>query len=475
MSPPNSGNIPIAVTSELLVLVWIGHSQTKSPQATHSSLNARAERRSMVTAVRFRKAPFMRRNCERLVSLALASLILGGLIRYSDGADRAPAIRFTKSRLDDKFRSEGVAVADFNNDGRLDIAAGFVWYAAPEWKLHVIASQPPSPSTSLLGSPPHFDPKGYSNSFCCFAEDRNDDGWMDLIVVDFPGTPTWWFENPKGASRDWKRHLCVPVTNNESPDYLDLDGDGRRELVAAMSPDPKQPDGPGRKMMIASPDSDPTQPWQQTFISESAAPGTRRYSHGLGVGDLSGDGRNDVLCADGWWESPAVASGGTWDFHAVEFGERPDDGEGKAAQLLVHDFDRDGDNDVLSSSPHSFGLWWHEQRSPGEWRRHQIDDSFSQMHGVCLADINGDGLMDFVTGKRWWAHGGRDPGGDQPAVFCWFELRLDAGRPGWIRHQFDHDSGPGTQFVLSDVNADGLMDVVSSNKKGVYYFQQKRD
>ncbi len=385
-----------------------------------------------------------------------------------------PKIRFERIQLDEKFRSEGVAVGDFNNDGKLDIAAGFVWYEAPDWKMHTIVSQPPSAGRdAVIGTPLHFDPRSYSNSFCNFAEDVNGDGWTDLIVVDFPGTPTWWFENPKGAPGDWKKHLCIPVTNNESPDFLDLDGDGRRELIAGFSPDAAQPDGPDRQMAYAKPVADPYQPWQLFPISVKSAPGTRRYSHGLGVGDINGDGRNDILCADGWWEAPTSAETTLWKFHAAPFGERA--GEGKAAHLLVYDFDGDGDNDVLSSSPHGFGIWWHEQLPDGQWKTHEIDSSVSQTHAVCLADINGDGLPDFVTGKRWWAHVTGDPGGDEPAVFSWYELRRENGRPHWIRHEFDRDSGPGTQFQMADVDGDGLIDIVSSNKKGVYYFRQTRE
>ncbi len=384
------------------------------------------------------------KHCSVLTAgLLTFGVFLAAFAKADEKADEK--IAFDKTRLDAKFRSEGVAIGDFNHDGKLDIAAGSVYYAAPDWKIHAIAEQPAE-----------FDPKGYSNTFCNFADDIDGDGWTDLIVVDFPGKQTWWFENPRTAGGPWKRHECIAETNDESPTYLDVDGDGRGELVCSSRD----------RFILARPGDDVRKPWQVSTISASVPQWTGRFYHGLGVGDVNADGRNDVLIPDGWWESPASASQGEWKFHCVSFGP-------KCAQMYVYDFDGDGDNDVLTSSAHNYGVWWHEQ-TPDGWKMHEIDKSYSQTHGLCLADINGDGLPDFVTGKRWWAHGGHDPGGKDPAVFCWYELRREDGKPRWIRHQFDHDSGPGTQFQVADVNGDGLLDIVTSNKKGVHYFQQRR-
>jgi hypothetical protein len=380
-----------------------------------------------------------------VVGLLLIGLGLSAPCR--GGEAKAAKIEFKRTRLDDTFRSEGVAVGDFNHDGQLDIAAGSVYYAAPDWKMQPILEQPEK-----------FDPLHYSHSFCNFAEDLNGDGWVDLIVVDFPGQQTWWFENPQTAGGPWKRHECVPVTNNESPTYLDVDGDGRRELVFA--------DG-GPCMALARPGDRPADRWNIQQISAPKSPGTNKFSHGLGVGDVNNDGRNDVLCNEGWWEQPAEKVTGEWKFHPASFGPA-------CAQMYVYDYDGDGDNDVLSSSAHAVGIWWYEQ-TPEGWVQHEIDASFSQTHSMCLADLNGDGLPDFVTGKRWWAHGpAGDPASDQPAVMYWFELGRRDGRAVWTPHQFDHDSGVGTQFEVVDVNGDGLLDVVTANKKGAHYFEQVR-
>ena len=370
-------------------------------------------------------------------------------------ADGPSDVEFARQQLDAAFRSEGVAVADFNQDGQMDIAAGFVWYESPHWQMH-----------SLLDEPPKYEPKGYSNSFVNVADDVDGDGWIDLMVVDFPGTPTWWFKNPGRSDQTWKRHQLTPVSNNESPQFVDLVGDSGKEWVMGVSPDPNQPDGPNRYLAYLTPGAKVSDPWIIHRISKDAAPGTRRYDHGLGIGDINQDGRHDVVVPAGWWEQPKTLNDSPWQFHPANFGER-------AAQMYVFDFDGDGDNDIVSSSPHAFGIWWHEQTGDNEWQTHEIDTSFSQTHGLCFADMNQDGLPDLITGKRWWAHGGRDPGGDQPAVFYWFELSRKDGRPVWTPHVFDHNSGPGTQFTVTDVNQDGKLDVATSNKKGVHLFLQK--
>ena len=347
-------------------------------------------------------------------------------------------IIFKRQQIDSVFRSEGVAVADFNGDGRLDIAAGNVYYAGPDWKMH-----------PMLGAPKEFKVKGYSDAFLCFADDINGDDRVDLVVVGPPGGRTHWLENPGKQNTVWKEHLAIAPTGNESPWHLDIDSDGRRELIY------------GNRPMCARPGADAAQLW----IKTSMAKGGRGDAHGLGVGDVDGDGRLDVLNRSGWWEQPDDHKQVLWTFHPAEFRG--------GAQLQVYDFDGDGDNDVLGSSPHDYGIWWCEQ-TPDGWKQHEVDKSISQTHALHLADIDGDGLMDFVTGKRYWAHNGGDPGSAEPAVLCWFKLRREDGRPVWTKHQIDDDSGAGLHFEIVDLNGDGLLDIATSNKKGVYVFIQRR-
>src|SRR5690606_1426597 len=107
------------------------------------------------------------------------------------------------------------------------------------------------------------------------------------------------------------------------------------------------------------------------------------------------------------------------------------------------------------------------------FKTHEIDKSFSQTHGVALVDLNKDGHMDFITGKRYFAHNGNDPGEFEPAVICWFEFK-PGKNPTWIKHVIDEDSGVGLHVTVEDINNDGLLDIVTGNKKGVRIFTQQK-
>ncbi len=183
-----------------------------------------------------------------------------------------------------------------------------------------------------------------------------------------------------------------------------------------------------------------------------------------------------MICTGGWWEQPADArtSDKPWKFHPADLG--PD-----CANMFAYDIDGDGKADVLSSSAHNYGIWAHIQKpgkddNPEFLKTDLFPHLFSQSHAMHFVDINGDGLKDLVTGKRWWAHGSHgDADPNLPAVLYWFEAKKDKdGITTFTPHLIDDDSGIGTQFAVADVNGDGLPDIIVSNKKGTFLFEQVR-
>jgi hypothetical protein len=411
-----------------------------------------------------------------LIALPL-TLAANGLFAQSS----VPTGEFTKLQLIDQFWAEGAAFGDFDKDGKMDVVYGPYWWAGPEFKARRTI-YPDTLRTKMKKQDgteievPGFKgalgyENGYSDNFLTYAYDFNADGWTDVLVLGFPGKESSWYENPKGADQPWPKHVAIDVTDNESPTFLDITGDGKPEIVCSS----------GGFWGYAEPVwNSPQEKWKWHPISSKGP--WQRFTHGLGAGDVNGDGKMDLLEAGGWWEQPkSLDADSVWIKHEFHFGKG-------GAQMFAYDVNGDGKNDIIASlEAHGYGIVWFEQTNEGGvqgWKKHTIIGEtpeenaqgvkFSQPHALWLQDMNGDGLLDLVTGKRFWAHG---PTGDKepnaPPVLYWFELKRANGRAEWSAHLIDDQSGVGTQVMAGDVNGDGKPDVVVGNKRGAFVFLRK--
>ena len=395
------------------------------------------------------------------VCVAIVAVAAGG----ASVAVEAATPTFRKVQLTDKFHAEAAGIGDIDKDGHGDAVYGPYWYAGPGFQ-----------ERHEIYPAKDFDPNGYSNNFMTGVGDVDGDGWLDVLVNEWPGKEVAWFRNPgrdtaavRAGTGGWAKHLVHPVVDNEAPDFLDVTGDGRAELVFHT----------GGVLGYAAPsDKTGTERWTFTPCSEKENWG--QYQHGLGVGDVNGDGRRDFLMAGGWWEQPAEP-GAVWKKHAHPFG-------GGGAQMHTYDVDGDGDNDVITSlNGHGYGLSWfeHVKKDGGiDFVEHRIlsdkaDEKldgvqFSQLHSVGLVDVDGDGLKDIVTGKRFWAHGPQgDPDPAGTPYLYWFKRHRADGKVTWTPHRIDDASGVGTQLAVGDLNGDKRPDIVIGNKKGGFVFIQE--
>lgn len=357
-----------------------------------------------------------------------------------------------------------------NGDGETDVLSGPYWFQGPDFKTsHTVYPAVPSFRTgdeTIPGFEGGLGTKNtYSDNFLSFAHDINSDGKPDYIVCGFPGKETFWYENPGGKDGEWKRHTGLAVTDNESPMFVDINGDKTPDLLC-MS---------GGTVGYATFDlKNPEAPWTWHAVSGKDDGAYQRFTHGIGHGDINGDGRTDILEAKGWWEQPADWDGkAPWTRHDVDFGKG-------GAQMYGYDVNADGREDVISClDAHGFGLCWFEQNEDGTFTRHLLTGTpeeqgstgvtFSQPHAIDLADINGDGTMDIVTGKRFWAHGpDGDPEPNEPAVLYAFMLSRKDGKAEYTSEIIDDDSGVGCQVMAADINKDGKPDIIVANKKGCF-------
>jgi len=392
---------------------------------------------------------------KRLMTLVVFTMLISASVVW------AAEPTFKKITLSDKFYAEGSHYGDFNKDGILDVFGGPYWYEGPDFtKKHEIYEVAA------------FDPESYSENFTAFGVDLNADGWDDVFVCPHPGKDSFWFENPKGKEGHWTKHPGPINLGNESQCWIEIiKGAGKGVLY-------NRNDYLGFDTFVIK-DGEP----QWTFHPVSTKDGRwQKYTHGCGAGDINGDGRVDVLEKEGWWEQPQDPNQTPWKFHEFHFADA-------SSHILVYDVDGDGLNDVITTwHCHLYGLLWYKQIKDADgnitWERHEIlpiepdlnSDALriTQMHSLDAADFNGDGLLDFVTGKRFWAHGSKgDKEADAPAVVYWFELKRDGkGGATFIPHKIDDNSGVGTQVTAVDLNKDNKPDVIVSNKKGTFVFLQ---
>ena len=377
------------------------------------------------------------------------------------GQTASPGVAFKLQKIDGG-QSETAAFVDVNRDGRLDIVSSESWYEAPAWTRH------PLRKIEFTNN--------YVDNFSDLPLDVDGDGFVDLVQIGYFARRIVWMKNPGKTAGPWTEHEIDAIGPTEFAFLVDLNNDGKAlELLPQFT-------GAAKAGLC----------WYEfqsgKWVKRQVAP--QSFGHGIGAGDLNGDKRADILTPQGWLEAPAdVRAAGDWTFHPTDWMQLkiavgPPPGSAPAAPpgaplrvefgyMHVLDINKDGRNDILTTMAHSFGVLWLEQKADGTWAQHLIDSKWSRSHASVLADVNGDGQIDFVTGARFM---GRNVAETEPLALYWYEFRAASGRVEWVRHDISvgGDAGAGLQIAAADVDNDGDVDLVSGGKSGLFLMINQR-
>jgi hypothetical protein len=370
--------------------------------------------------------------------------------------------------------AEGISLLDMNGDGFVDLLSGAYWYENPganggEWKQH------------------QFRTVGIHNEFVSdcgeWMVDVDHDGLPDLVTAGWISNGLWWYRNPGpkaiAAGEMWKAEKITDSFDTEGGAFADINGDGKPDLALAHY----------NRAGVLWVDFSKDKPKVHRLG------GREEDGHGIGIADVNGDGKADVLTTHGWFEQ-IDADNDKWKWHGDwDLGDA-------GFPILGYDVNHDGKLDLIYGQGHGYGLYWLEHAGTADhpkWIRHTIDESFSQSHALALVDIDGDGVSELITGKRYRGHSGNDPGSYDPVVVYAYKLPtstslaaakargaavLTAGAgamqiadekadPVFTRITLSENgtASAGTQFVAADFDHDGDIDLASAGKLGVHVFE----
>jgi hypothetical protein len=333
------------------------------------------------------------------------------------------------------------SLADYTGNGYLDMTVG-----SKDHGLYLLANKSTEWTTTRIGDVPF-------TSLGATSLDVDGDGWPDLVSAGV------WYRNEGNGTFSMHVYDTTIRADQEVHDLMaiDVNNDAKPDIVVA---------GDRFGFYWYNTDPVPGNIWERVTIDPDHTSYVPKIHGGFspgGVGDLDGDGDNDIFMAVAWFENRD--NGKIWIKHPLEYpelfsGKLP---WGKSTRSIIIDIDGDGDNDIVFTTcddiDAKIGIIENVKGDGSEWRLKLLPQTAEgrrcSLHSLAVADFNQDGYIDIITVDQ------EDMMKADTALHSprWF-IYTNVGN-GWEEQVlFDIGIG-GHDIIVGDVDGDGDLDIVS--------------